>query len=70
MNILWDFDGTLFDTYPAFTLVMHDLLRERAEKKTFLNNLKYLFAMRQITLICQKNRLIRLKRKKNLFLQK
>ncbi|MGQ4664871.1 HAD-IA family hydrolase [Metabacillus halosaccharovorans] len=43
MNILWDFDGTLFDTYPAFTLVMHDLLRERAEKKDILKQLKVSF---------------------------
>ncbi|SCN17152.1 Phosphoglycolate phosphatase [Bacillus toyonensis] len=22
MNILWDFDGTLFDTYPAYTKML------------------------------------------------
>ena len=27
LNILWDFDGTLFDTYKAFTDVMHEVLK-------------------------------------------
>ncbi|SCN32550.1 Protein of unknown function [Bacillus cereus] len=22
MNILWDFDGTLFDTYPVYTKIL------------------------------------------------
>jgi HAD superfamily hydrolase (TIGR01549 family) len=30
LNILWDFDGTLFDTYPSFTFVMHELLNASA----------------------------------------
>jgi phosphoglycolate phosphatase-like HAD superfamily hydrolase len=29
MNILWDFDGTLFDTYPAYTNMLADVLGER-----------------------------------------
>lgn len=44
MNILWDFDGTLFDTYPAFTLVMQELLGESTDKLEILNQLKVSFS--------------------------
>ena len=37
LNILWDFDGTLFDTYPVFTFVMHDLLGGRITEEEILN---------------------------------
>ncbi|MBT2688219.1 HAD-IA family hydrolase [Bacillus sp. ISL-47] len=26
MNILWDFDGTLFDTYPAYTAIVKEVM--------------------------------------------
>lgn len=28
MNILWDFDGTLFDTYPAYTAIVKEVMGE------------------------------------------
>ncbi|WP_299092930.1 HAD-IA family hydrolase [uncultured Metabacillus sp.] len=40
MNILWDFDGTLFDTYPAFTEVMYEILNGKIPKEDILNQLK------------------------------
>lgn len=43
MNILWDFDGTLFDTYPAFTLVMQKILGEKCEEQEILKQLKVSF---------------------------
>ncbi|WP_226668483.1 HAD-IA family hydrolase [Metabacillus litoralis] len=43
LNILWDFDGTLFDTYPAFTMVMHDQLKGRVSHADILKELKKSF---------------------------
>ncbi|WP_026694433.1 HAD-IA family hydrolase [Peribacillus kribbensis] len=40
MNILWDFDGTLFDTYPAYTKVMSQVLGSGAEEKEIYGHLK------------------------------
>nr|WP_315364613.1 HAD hydrolase-like protein [Cytobacillus firmus] len=28
MNILWDFDGTLFDTYPAYTAIVREIISD------------------------------------------
>lgn len=43
MNILWDFDGTLFDTYPAFTSVMYELLNESVPQDDIHKELKKSF---------------------------
>ncbi|WP_347550157.1 HAD-IA family hydrolase [Pseudalkalibacillus hwajinpoensis] len=42
MRILWDFDGTLFNTYPAFTKVMKKLLPE-VKEEDILKELKVSF---------------------------
>lgn len=44
MNILWDFDGTLFDTYPAFTEVIYHLLKGQVPKVELLAKLKISFS--------------------------
>ncbi|GMK39572.1 phosphoglycolate phosphatase [Paenibacillus sp. CCS19] len=43
MNILWDFDGTLFDTYPAYTDIMYDVLNGHFAKQEILAHLKNSF---------------------------
>lgn len=43
MRILWDFDGTLFDTYPAFTEVMKQLVPANITKEEILKELKVSF---------------------------
>ena len=35
MNILWDFDGTLFDTYPAYTMMLSEILGDSVENKKY-----------------------------------
>jgi len=40
MNILWDFDGTLFDTYPAYTKVFSAVLGDKADPTEIYNKLK------------------------------
>lgn len=40
MNILWDFDGTLFDTYPAFTDIFYDILGGDISKEEIYSRLK------------------------------
>ncbi|WP_175074943.1 HAD-IA family hydrolase [Terribacillus sp. AE2B 122] len=40
MNILWDFDGTLFDTYPAYTNVLSSVLGEGIDKEDIYRKLK------------------------------
>jgi HAD superfamily hydrolase (TIGR01549 family) len=40
MNILWDFDGTLFDTYPAYTKVLSTVLGENADPEDIYKQLK------------------------------
>lgn len=44
MNVLWDFDGTLFDTYPAFTETMYKILNKKVPKPTILKELKVSFS--------------------------
>ncbi|KKI93913.1 phosphoglycolate phosphatase [Bacillus sp. SA1-12] len=44
MNILWDFDGTLFDTYPAFTEVMYEVLNGEIAQEDILKQLKVSFS--------------------------
>ncbi|MBN8207692.1 HAD-IA family hydrolase [Bacillus sp. NTK071] len=43
MRILWDFDGTLFDTYPAFTTVMKELVPPEVKEEDILKELKVSF---------------------------
>ncbi|MGE7874843.1 HAD-IA family hydrolase [Bacillus paramycoides] len=40
MNILWDFDGTLFNTYPAYTEMLSLVLGEAVDKKEIYEKLK------------------------------
>ncbi|UVI28044.1 HAD-IA family hydrolase [Paenibacillus spongiae] len=43
MHILWDFDGTLFDTYPAYTKILKDVLEVEIEDNDIFSNLKISF---------------------------
>jgi HAD superfamily hydrolase (TIGR01549 family) len=43
LNILWDFDGTLFDTYKVFTEVMHEVLKKSIHKNDIFKELKISF---------------------------
>ncbi|AJO21355.1 HAD-IA family hydrolase [Weizmannia coagulans] len=40
MNILWDFDGTLFDTYPVYTNIFSQVLGETVDKREIYGKLK------------------------------
>lgn len=44
MNILWDFDGTLFNTYPAYTNALSSVLGDEFDKKDIYKNLKISYA--------------------------
>jgi HAD superfamily hydrolase (TIGR01549 family) len=44
LNILWDFDGTLFDTYPAYTRVFSQLLGDEADEQEIYDKLKISFS--------------------------
>ncbi|XXM73113.1 HAD-IA family hydrolase [Lysinibacillus sphaericus] len=44
MNILWDFDGTLFDTYPAYTRVFSQVLGDEADEQEIYDKLKISFS--------------------------
>ncbi|MBD1380388.1 HAD-IA family hydrolase [Metabacillus arenae] len=44
MHILWDFDGTLFNTYPAFIEAMDKLLSGKVDKKEIEQKLKVSFS--------------------------
>ena len=43
MNILWDFDGTLFNTYPAYVTVFKKVLKEEVSEEQILAKLKISF---------------------------
>lgn len=43
MRILWDFDGTLFDTYPAFIKVMKHFVSDEVTDEEILKELKVSF---------------------------
>lgn len=43
MNILWDFDGTLFDTYPAYSEIFYEILGCTVTKQEILSHLKVSF---------------------------
>lgn len=40
MHILWDFDGTIMDTYPAYTAILHDILQGEFSKDEIYRQLK------------------------------
>jgi HAD superfamily hydrolase (TIGR01549 family) len=44
MNILWDFDGTLFDTYPAYSKIFHQVLNEIVDMDEIYQHLKISFS--------------------------
>ncbi|MGR3763011.1 HAD-IA family hydrolase [Rossellomorea sp. NS-SX7] len=44
MNILWDFDGTLFDTYPAYTRILSQVIGDEADKQEVYDKLKVSFS--------------------------
>ncbi|MCU5331779.1 HAD-IA family hydrolase [Bacillus wiedmannii] len=44
MNILWDFDGTLFDTYPVYTKILSQVLGEEIREEEIYKNLKVSFS--------------------------
>ncbi|MCI1858091.1 MAG: hypothetical protein LKI80_07975 [Sporolactobacillus sp.] len=43
MNILWDFDGTLFDTYPVYTKLMKQVLGPAFSEDEIYRQLKISF---------------------------
>ena len=61
MNILWDFDGTLFDTYPAYTIMLSEILGDSVEKQEIYKNLKYHTLMQFSIIIFHASRKKRLK---------
>ena len=40
MNILWDFDGTLINTYPAYTRIVQQVLGKQVDEQEVYNQLK------------------------------
>ena len=44
MHVLWDFDGTLFDTYPSYTTTLHRALNGRVFKEELFFALKVSFS--------------------------
>lgn len=44
MNILWDFDGTLFDTYPVYTKILSQVLRKEISEEEIYTKLKVSFS--------------------------
>ncbi|AJG93754.1 phosphoglycolate phosphatase [Bacillus anthracis] len=44
MNILWDFDGTLFDTYPVYTKILSQVLGKEISEEEIYTNLKVSFS--------------------------
>ncbi|HDR6312950.1 TPA: HAD-IA family hydrolase [Bacillus cereus] len=44
MNILWDFDGTLFDTYPVYTKILSQVLGKEISEEEIYTNLKISFS--------------------------
>lgn len=43
LNILWDFDGTLFDTYPLYTSIVKEVIEQDISEKEILTYLKVSF---------------------------
>ncbi|MFD1735573.1 HAD-IA family hydrolase [Bacillus salitolerans] len=44
MNILWDFDGTIFDTYPAYTKIMMEIVGNGVSEQEIYMKLKVSFS--------------------------
>ncbi|MFE8700511.1 HAD-IA family hydrolase [Cytobacillus sp. FJAT-54145] len=44
MNILWDFDGTIFNTYPAYTKIVKEVLEDRVTEDEIYKLLKVSFS--------------------------
>ncbi|TCW50132.1 haloacid dehalogenase-like hydrolase [Bacillus thuringiensis] len=44
MNILWDFDGTLFDTYPVYTKILSQVLGKEISEEEIYTKLKVSFS--------------------------
>jgi len=44
MNILWDFDGTLFDTYPVYTKILSQVLGKEISEEEIYAKLKISFS--------------------------
>lgn len=52
MNILWDFDGTLFNTYPAYTAIFREVMDQEVSEQEVMASLKvsFSYAIRQFQL--------------------
>ncbi|GIO27528.1 phosphoglycolate phosphatase [Ornithinibacillus bavariensis] len=44
MNILWDFDGTLFDTYPMYASIFSQVLGDNTDEIEIIKHLKVSFS--------------------------
>jgi len=44
LNILWDFDGTLFDTYPAYSSIFSRVMGGESDEKEIYETLKVSFS--------------------------
>ncbi|MGE6259227.1 HAD-IA family hydrolase [Heyndrickxia sporothermodurans] len=44
MNILWDFDGTLFNTYPIYTKIFQEVMDENIREEEIFKLLKVSFS--------------------------
>ncbi|KFN01731.1 phosphoglycolate phosphatase, haloacid dehalogenase-like family [Bacillus clarus] len=58
MNILWDFDGTLFDTYPVYTTIFSEILGDAVDKKEIYEKLKisYSHAIHYYNISCEQEK--------------
>ncbi len=61
INILWDFDGTLFDTYPAYTKMLSEILGDTVNKQEIYKNLKisYSHAIHYYNISCEQEEKIK-----------
>ncbi|HDR7415386.1 TPA: HAD-IA family hydrolase, partial [Bacillus toyonensis] len=66
MNILWDFDGTLFDTYPAYTKMLSEILGDTVDEQEIYKNLKisYSHAIHYYNISCEQEEKIKILKKK------
>ncbi|MBE5108309.1 HAD-IA family hydrolase [Bacillus thuringiensis] len=66
MNILWDFDGTLFDTYPAYTMMFSEVLGDTVDKQEIYEKLKisYSHAIHYYNISCVQEEKIKILKKK------
>lgn len=62
MNILWDFDGTLFDTYPVYTKLLSEILGDTVDKQEIYKNLKisYSHAIQYYNISCEQEEQIKI----------